>query len=83
MQSGELIVTGKDQVVIKLDGPPAEVKCYFKDDIEVVPCSPHHADALEYEVVEKETFFDLFVKFVLVIKWNVHDVRTIIWEAAY
>ena len=80
MQSGELIVTGKDKAIIPLNGFPSEVKAHFKDDEVVVPCNPIHADTLEYEVHASNTVAGGFV---LIISWDVTNVREIVWHAFY
>lgn len=80
MQSGELIVTGKDQAVIHLHGRPCKVSCHFKHPHDVVPCNPHHEDYLEYDVHVSHTHHGGFV---LIIKWSVTGVRDIVWHAHY
>ena len=79
MQSGELIVIGKDQVVILLHGMPDGIKCRFRHEHHIVPCNPHHVDSLEYEVRANHHCKG----YVLVIKWNVSGVREIIWHVHY
>lgn len=51
MQSGELIVSGQDQAVISLHSFPAKLNVRFGDEESIVPCSPNHADEVEWEVV--------------------------------
>jgi len=80
MQSGELIVTGKDRAYIELHGFPSEVKVYFKDCEEVVPCNHHHHDELEWEVHASNVRLNGFV---LVIRWSVTNVREVAWQASY
>lgn len=80
MQSGELIVTGKDSIHIPLDRLPSEVKVHFKDEYELAPCNPHNADWLEYAVHSSITSRSGYV---LIIKWDVSGVREIKWHAAY
>jgi hypothetical protein len=80
MQSGELTVTGKNSIHIPLEHLPAEVKVYFKDDCEVVPCNPHHVDRLEYEV---HTNNKHHMHFMLIVKWDVSDVREIVWHVSF
>jgi hypothetical protein len=77
MQSGELIVTGEDSLHITLEKNPAEVKVDFKDEVDLVPCSPHNVDSLEFNVVDHHN------KFVLVIRWAVTGAREIKWQALY
>ena len=88
MQSGELIVSGKDKVVISLHDFPSKVSVAFTDEPVLVPCSPKHADMLEWEIEKrsckckhgknkKHTCVDL------VIKWNVNGVRDVKWEVYY
>ena len=80
MQSGELIVTGKDKATIPLNGIPSEVKVHFKHELELTPCNPHHRDCLEYEVHASHHHHS---KFVLVIQWEVTGVREIVWKISY
>lgn len=80
MQSGELIVTGKDEAKIVLNGFPLKVRVAFKDDFSAVPCNPHHHDGLEWEV-HRSIFHHS--GFVLLIKWHVSSVREIEWFAQY
>lgn len=81
MQSGELIVTGKDEVRIHLQSHhyPSKVKVWFHDEICIVPCNPHHADSLEWDLQQIHSHHGI----VLVIKWNVSGVREIKWSAHY
>jgi hypothetical protein len=82
MQSGQLIVTGKDEATIPLSGIPCEVKVHFKHELEVTPCNPHHRDCLEYEV-HVNHHHNHHNKFKLVIKWEVSGVREITWKVSY
>lgn len=78
MQSGELIVTGKDEAKVALHGFPTKVKVSFKDDCDIIPCNPHHHDDLEWEVHHSVHHHGGFV---LVIRWHVTSVREIAWTA--
>lgn len=80
MQSGELIVTGRNLIHIPLDRMPSEVHCHFKDDAEMVPCNPHEVDWLEYAVHTNNTVRSGLV---LIIKWGVSGVREIKWHVSY
>ena len=80
MQSGELIVTGKDKVHIHLNKFPDKVEVWFKDDLECVPCNPHHHDWLEWEVHRSNTTFS-HSHHILIIKWDVSGMREIKWMA--
>jgi len=80
MQSGELLVTGKDTAHIPLHKFPSEVKVHFKGHEEVVPCNPHHSDTLEWEVHHSNTVPGGYV---LLIKWSVTNVREIVWHVYY
>ncbi len=72
--AGELWVTGKDKIEIKLHvTEPEEIYAEFVDELEIVPCNPNHCDSLEMEV-----HWRLF-HYVLVIKWDVSAVREIVW----
>lgn len=80
MQAGELIVAGKNSIHIPLNRMPSEVKCYFKDELEITPCNPHDVDYLEYAVHVSNTVRGGFV---LIIKWSVSGVREIKWHVSY
>jgi hypothetical protein len=80
MQSGELIVTGKDKATILLNGIPSEVRVHFKHELELTPCNPHHSDTLEYEVKASNILLN---EFVLLITWDVTGVREIVWKVSY
>ena len=77
MQSGEIIVIGKGEVSIQLHEMPCGIKCRFRHEHHIVPCNPHHADTLEYEV--RHTCKG----HVLNIKWEVSGVREILWHVHY
>lgn len=81
MLSGELIVVGTDALSIPLEKMPAEVKVFFKDDLELVPCNPHHADILEYSVHKINNSHRF--KYELRISWSVSGSREIKWHADY
>ena len=83
MQSGEIIVTGKDEAVINLKGKPSKVIVHFKDHSHVVPCNHHHHDELEWEVQRYKRHHQHLSGYVLVIKWDVTNVREIKWSASY
>jgi hypothetical protein len=80
MQSGELVVTGKNSIRIPLERMPTEVKVHFKDEVEMVPCNPHDVDWLEYEIHLSNVHHTGRVLF---IKWSVSGVREIAWHASY
>lgn len=77
MQSGELIVTGKDEVFITLHGTPINVNVYFKGDCDLTPCNPKDYDMLEWEMHFKHHHYTLKIK------WNVSGVRKILWTAGH
>ena len=94
MQSGELTVTEKGETAILLEGAPRLVIVHFEPDHDPVPCNPHHQhdDHLSYEIKhedeDKRHHHDKVHhhhdrKFYLVIKWSVHDLRTIYWSVHY
>lgn len=76
MQSGELIVTGKDRVDIKLHHQPNHITARFGDNCEPIPCDPRDFDFLEYELHHIDG------RFVLRITWDVAQMRTIFWEVS-
>lgn len=80
MQSGEITVTGKGEVLIPLHKFPSEVHVAFKDELEVVPCNPHHVDMLEYDVHKSHTHHGGFS---LQIRWRVSGLREVVWRALY
>jgi hypothetical protein len=77
MQFGELTVSGSNQFNIVLDTFPAEVKVFFRDTIESVPCEPPIIDSLAYTVVSKHGGFDLNIK------WSVSGVRHIEYKVFF
>lgn len=82
MQSGQLFVSGKNKVIINLKGHPDKVSVHFHGHSHVVPCNHHHHhDSLEWEVIVDNKHDH--IKYTLIIKWNVTDVRQIKWEACY
>ncbi len=80
MQSGELIVTGKDYITIDLRGLPAKAHAHFIHELQITPCNPHHRDELEWEVHNSNTDHSSFV---LVISWSVTGVREVRWSVEY
>lgn len=80
MQAGELIVVGKNEAKILLHKFPYDVKVHFRDQFCETPCNPHHADVLEWEV---QSSIHHHGGFVLIIKWNVENVREIEWKVFY
>ena len=93
MQSGELDVTGKDKVEIVLgERHPDSIIVKFKGHHHHVPCNPKHHDELRWELKNKHHHHphdhrndhcnhkDIYV---LIISWNVTDMRTIEWLVYY
>lgn len=78
MQSGELIVTGKDEISVILRGIPAKVHVHFEHEHEAVPCNPHHHDELSWELNTSNP-----LKISLIISWEVTGVREIKWTVLY
>ncbi len=76
MQSGEVLITGTNQIDIQLQKFPSEVHVKFKHEI-AVPCNPIEADTLEYEVVTKSTGVFLHIA------WSVSGLREVVWHAYY
>lgn len=92
LQEGILRVAGSSKVQIRLNSLPKEVKVEFLDE-EIVPCNHHHRhhhhhqhqDKLEWRVAYKvirRTFWCLEKEYLLEIKWNVENIRTIKWIVA-
>jgi hypothetical protein len=80
MQSGELIVTGRDKIKIPLSGFPQKVSVHFVDEGLIIPCNPHHRDMVSYDVHHAH---DHHGKFTLLISWEVTGVREIKWTVWY
>lgn len=84
MQSGELIITGQDQVEIVLKRKPSDVIVKFKHiHHNIVPCNPHHHDDLEWEIDRVHRHHHHQEVYVLIIKWNTSSVREIVWTVCY
>lgn len=93
MQSGELDVTGKDKVEINLGArSPCRVIVKFKGGHHHVPCNPKHRDELKWEVKNKHYHHPHDFrhdhchhedKYMLMISWDVTNVRTIEWVVYY
>lgn len=82
MQSGELIVVGKDQASFTLIKHPALIKVRFEGDGCIIPCNPQHCDFLDWQLVgESKNLFGH--KYSLLIHWRVSGVRKIVWEAFF
>lgn len=79
---GNLSVVGKGKIDVQLHRhPPTRFHVQFKSDPnsphQPHPCNPHQVDDLEWDLHYKEGHY------VLVIKWNVVDVREIAWLVEY
>lgn len=93
MQSGELDVTGHGKVEIILGNRhPNNIVVKFKGGHHHVPCNPKHNDELRWELENKHHSHPHDYrhdhcqhedKYVLIVSWNVTDVRTIEWVAYY
>jgi hypothetical protein len=93
MQSGELIVVGKDKVEIILGHRhPNHVAVKFISDYAHVPCNPHHHDELKYSIHnrhhhhkhdDRHDHGKHHDKYVLTIKWHVTGVRRIKWAVYF
>lgn len=82
-ETGELIVSQRGEVEISLRDLPHRVEVFFKPKHEPPTCEHghhhHHEDHLEWEIHHRHHEH----AYVLEIKWNVHDVREIIWSVSY
>lgn len=78
-QSGELMVTGEDEISIPLTGHPIHIRVFFKGSCNTVPCNPVHSDDLAWEVIASHCH----TEHVLHITWNVSDVRDVVWKVCY
>lgn len=75
--AGELDVTGEDEIHIELPKRPKEVLALFSKHCHVTPCNPRHFDELRCYVCNFHRHH------CLIIKWNVSNIRKIIWEAIF
>lgn len=80
MLSGELTVSGTDQLVINLfrKDAPAEVEAHFKGHPHHVPCDNGHVDSIEWSVELGANGFYYFT-----IIWSVNDSREVYWKACW
>lgn len=85
MQSGELVVTGKDKIEILLGHHrPHKVHVKFKGGHNHVPCNPQHCDELMAQIKHHHLYHhEHHNEYVLAISWHVTDVRTIEWFVHY
>jgi len=77
IMSGELTVTGDDEVHIELPKNPKHVMAIFSGHCEITPCHPHHHDKL------KSFECNFHKKHCMVIKWAVANSRKIMWEVVF
>ena len=87
-QNGELMVTADGEILIPLRSKPVHIRLEFKDCQHIVPCNPNHFDELEWEVISHDGHHGGHdhkhePKFSLHIKWNVSDVRDVVWIVCY
>jgi hypothetical protein len=84
-QGGDLVVIGHNQAHIPLLDFPHRVEVVFRNKHEPPPCDPHHHhhhhDKLEWEVKKNQRGHH--VHYTLIIDWQVHDIREIIWTVFY
>ena len=72
--TGELTITGKNKLEIKLDhGAPKNVMVGYKSIYLNASCNPHH-DRLYWYTEQTHNGF------ILVIDWHVSDAKEIVWE---
>ncbi len=75
--SGEVVVTGKDSLSLKLPRCPKDISVYFKDEGNLVPCNPCQDDLIWVtEKCGKRNHK-------LLIKWQVDGIRTVVWNIKY
>ena len=81
---GHLVVVGKSKIIIPLRDMPYRVEVYFKKNPGPPPCVPikKNRDRLEYKVIRSYTSHCRQM-YTLVIKWKVHGIREIFWNAYY
>lgn len=80
MISGELFISGQNEIKIPLHRMPAEVKVHFKHENQVIPCSPQQIDFLMHEI--HHNLFGRY-KYDLIITWKVSMPREIVWRVNY
>lgn len=77
IQSGELVVVEKGEIRISLGHKePCEIEVRFLNRV-IIPCnSIQDFDELTWEIIKHNHEDD---KYQLIIKWDVSEVRTIVW----
>ncbi len=82
--TGELYVTGKDCLSVKLKASPKEVIVFFKDECVEVPCNPGQCDSVEW-VLQKdhEHGEHHHHHYKLNITWDVSSARSVCWAVRY
>ena len=70
MQSGGLIVSGSDEIIIELNNKPIRVNVEFTDQINYTPCNPHYYDQLKWNIHNNQ----------LTVNWTVAGIREIKWS---
>jgi hypothetical protein len=92
MFDGELLVTRKGEIEIVLRKHPSSVRVFFDDECVIVPCNPHHHDHFHWHVKNlhqnhshdhRHDHCNHEDKFVLIIKWDVKNMRVIKWVVRY
>ena len=79
MQKGELVVSGKGHIDIPLRRKPESVHVHFLHSQNHIPCNTS-IDHLEYEVFHKRTHNAH--GYILIIRWNVSELRNVKWTVA-
>lgn len=81
-QYGNLVVTGCSKVVIHLQDLPHNIEVHFKHN-NPVPCDskPIKHDKLSYVV--RKHYGNCKSRYTLTIKWKVHGIREIFWNAYF
>ncbi len=75
--SGQLVVTGTDEVVLQLEKCPCEIRVFFKDECVMTPCSPVQMDTLDWELSNDGCHWYLTVN------WEVSGARVVSWNVCY
>lgn len=78
-QTGELIVTGMDEIDISLDFHPNHVIVKFTKPCTTTPCDTDYSDELSWEILTS----DCGTQFSLHIEWEVSGARDITWKVCY
>lgn len=78
--TNELVVSGEGEARIDLGHHFDSVYVFFDRAKCLVPCDPGGEDTLDWEIISGNSHHSNHHHCELVIKWNVTQVRTIVWK---